>query len=287
MKAHYEFPLIPTRKLKNGVTLIMTTSPIPTHPSTALIDKAIEGLRDTGYKFSKKIISYDKPKKKVAAYETYKKIMKQKYPDFVHLEMKEHGHFIGSFYNAMTHCDTKFVFMNQHDIELKGVFPIQRMLRLPGKDWNIIATHHMKDGLTETHWFPIVRNSKFPGLLKTWGWSERIFLTKTDYMMKQIYDGYHAKPTPLTVNFIESVFHKQFGALYKQTQHIQSYRDIDYENNKRVYDNYWNQWKTYNLKSSICYHKHLHGRTSRKASRTKRYRKQKHTRKKKHTRRRR
>jgi hypothetical protein len=275
MSHHYSFPPPKKQTRSPGVTLIMTTSPIPTHPSTALIDRAIEGIANMNYKFEKKIISYDKPKKKNSSYETYIRRMKKKYPDFCHLEMKVHGHFIGSLYNAMIHCNTKYVFMNQHDIELNGVFPISRMKRIPSKEWNIISTHHMKDGLKESHWFPIVRQSTFPDLLKTWGWSERIFLTKTDYMMKQIYESYHAKPKPLTVNFIESVFHKQFNSLFRKTQHIQSYKNINYEKYKVIYNDYWNEWKTYNLKSSICYHTHLHGRTAR----TKKTHKRKNTRK--------
>ena len=34
----------------------------------------------------------------------------------------------------------------------------------------------------------------------------------------------------------------------------------------KVYDKFWSEWKVYNLKSSIAYHNHLHGRTAKRKS---------------------
>ena len=97
----YKFPeLTIKKKIKNKTTLIIVTSPIPTHPNTDIVDEAIESVMKMDYKFHDVIISYDCPKKKNNNYEKYKLKMKEKYPKFKHLEMKEHGHFIGSFYNA-------------------------------------------------------------------------------------------------------------------------------------------------------------------------------------------
>ena len=214
--SHYTFPKAPPRSRSQGVTLMTVTSPIPTHPSTALIDRAIEGIERMNYNFADKIIAYDKPKKSNANYEKYKKKMKEKYlssDGWTHLEMDVHGHFIGTFYKALLQCKTKYVFMNQHDIELKVTFPINKMKQLPSKDWNIIATHHMKNGLKPTHWYPIIQKSKYPELLKTWGWSERIFLSKTDYLLKTIYNLYH---NGISKDFIDTNFHKQFNRLYKR-----------------------------------------------------------------------
>ena len=30
----------------------------------------------------------------------------------------------------------------------------------------------------------------------------------------------------------------------------------------KIYDKFWSEWKVYNLKSSVAYHNHLHGRTA-------------------------
>ena len=58
---------------KEGVSLIVVTSPIPSHPDTSLIDVAIESVLAMNYPFSEMIISYDKDRKNTSSYKTYKK----------------------------------------------------------------------------------------------------------------------------------------------------------------------------------------------------------------------
>ena len=252
---------------KKGVTLIVVTSPIPTHPSTSLIDQAIQSVLKMKYPFSEMIISYDKDRKNTSGYKTYKKAMKSKYRQFKHLELDKHGHFIGTFHNALNHCKTKHFFLLQHDISLEGTFPINECLKtdLP---WNIIATHHFpEDKPPQTHWFPIMKTTKDKNLLKSWGWSERIFLSKRDWMMDKIHEYYHKGKTK---NFIESIFHKEFDKLWKKTQGIKTFHDISTESKyMKVYNEFWKEWKIYNLKGSVAHHVHLHGRTAKKAKKGK------------------
>jgi hypothetical protein len=258
----YPFEERNNNNTNKGVTLIVVTSPIPSHPSTSLIDQAISSVLKMKYPFSEMIISYDKDRKNTSGYKTYKKAMKSKYPQFKHLELNKHGHFIGTFHNALNHCKTKHFFLLQHDISLEGIFPINECLRtdLP---WNIIATHHFKeDKPPKTHWFPIMKITKDKNLLKSWGWSERIFLSKRDWMMDKIHEYYHKGKTK---NFIESIFHKEFDKLWKKTQGIKTFHDISTESKfMKVYNEFWKEWKTYNLKGSVAYHVHLHGRTAKR-----------------------
>ena len=252
-------------KENKGTTLIVVTSPIPTHPSTTLIDEAIESVLKMKYSFSEMIISYDKDRKNTSGYKTYKKKMKSKYRQFKHLELDKHGHFIGTFHNALKHCETKYFFLLQHDIKLEGTFPIQECLvtKVP---WNIIATHHFKPDKNmyppKTHWFPIMKKTKDKNLLKSWGWSERIFLSKRDWMMDKIHEYYHKGKTK---DFIESIFHKEFDKLWKKTQGIKTFHDISTEPQyMKIYNEFWNEWKIYNLKGSVAHHVHLHGRTAKR-----------------------
>ena len=261
----YTFPERKNTINKNGVSLIVVTSPIPSHPDTNLIDEAIESVLKMNYSFSEMIISYDKDRKNTSSYKTYKKRMKSKYPQFKHLELDVHGHFIGTFHNALNHCKSKYFFLLQHDISLIGKFPIQECLN-SNIPWNIIATHHFKpeecknDIPEPTHWFPIMKKTRDKNLLKTYGWSERIFLSRRDWMMDKIYEYYHKGKT---VNFIESIFHKEFDKLWKREQKITHFYDISTEPQyMKIYDKFWSEWKVYNLKSSVAYHKHLHGRTA-------------------------
>jgi len=261
----YKFPERKNTINKNGVSLIVVTSPIPSHPDTNLIDEAIKSILKMNYSFTEMIISYDKDRKNTSSYKTYKKRMKSKYSQFKHLELDKHGHFIGTLHNALNYCKTKYFFLLQHGIKIIGNFPIQECLntKLP---WNIIATHHFKpeecdkDIPKRTHWFPIMKKTKDKNLLKSYGWSERIFLSKRDWMMDKIYEYYYKGKTN---DFIESIFHKEFDKLWKRVQKITHYYDILTEpKHMKIYENFWNEWKVYNLKSSIAYHKHLHGRTA-------------------------
>ena len=266
----YQFRKVP-RVNKKGVTLIVTTSPIPTHPSTSLVDTALESVLKMNYPFAEVIVSYDMPPKgEKASYREYKKIMKKKYPQFTHLPMKKHGHFIGSFYNALAHTRTEHFFMLQHDMELVKEFPIDKCLQYTTFDWNIIATHHLKDGLKETHWFPIFEQQN-KDLWKVWGWSERIFLSKRDWMMDKIYHYYTSGDTR---NFIEKVFHNKFKELWQKQSGLKGYREfakhkITREEMKE-YNKFWNEWKCFALKSNVAYHVHLFGRTALTAKKKKR-----------------
>ena len=244
----------------NKVTLIVATSPIPTHPNTDIIDEALDSILKMNYSFYDIIISYDKPKTKNINYDKYIKNMKLKYPKFNHLVMKNHGHFIGSFHNALNHCKTKYFLMLQHDIKLSGHLPIQKFLSYKF-DWNILATHHMKNDLKQTHWFPIIKN-KNRELLKTWGWSERIFLSKRNWMMDKIYDCYHSQRTN---DFMDTIFQHEFSKYYRKIQKIKYYHEIS-TNPKymKFYNQFWNEWKCYSIHSKIAYHIHLCGRTQKK-----------------------
>ena len=259
----YKFPdLSISKKIKNKTTLIIVTSPIPTHPNTDIIDEAIQSAMDLDYKFYEIIVSYDCPKKKNKKYEKYKLKMKEKYPKFKHLEMKEHGHFIGTFYNALCHTKTEYFMMLQHDIKLIGNLPIEKLLNMR-LNWNILATHHMKDGLKKTHWYPIIENrGKYVD--KTWGWSERIFLSKRDFFLNKIKQCYESGRTK---DFMDTIFHKEFKKLYEKTENIKKYTDINPSKEQlKIYNKYWDEWKCFNIKSGHGYHEHLHGRTKKQGT---------------------
>ena len=175
--------------------------------------------------------------------------MKEKYPKFKHLEMKVHGHFIGSFHHALCHTKTEYFMMLQHDIKLVGNLPIEKLLNMR-LNWNILATHHMKDGLKKTHWYPIIENrGKYVD--KTWGWSERIFLSKRDFFLNKIKECYESGRT---INFMDTIFDKEFDKLFKKTENIKKYTDINPSDEQlKIYNKYWDEWKCFNIKSGHGY----------------------------------
>ena len=266
-KKTYPFDKREEQSLKKGVTLIVVTSPIPSHPSISMVSDAIDSVLKMKYPFSEMIISYDKDRNNTSGYKSYKAKMKKKYPQFKHLMLNKHGHFIGTFHNALDNCSTENFFLLQHDIKLEGTFPIHECLKsvVP---WNIIATHHFPEAKPpKTHWFPIMKTTKDKNLLKSWGWSERIFLSKRNWMMDKIHEYYHKGKTK---NFIESIFHKEFDKLWKKTQGIKVFSEISgAPEYMKVYNEFWKEWKVYNLKGSVAHHVHMHGRTAKKKTKKK------------------
>merc|ERR1712166_294890 len=117
----------------------------------------------------------------------------------------------------------------------------------------------MEDGLKESHWYPIIKKqNKYVD--KTWGWSERIFLSKRDFFIDQIYK-YHHNGT--TKDFMDTIFYKEFKKLYQTTEKINEYKKMDPSKEQmKKYTNFWSEWKCFNIKNGICYHQHLHGRTT-------------------------
>lgn len=255
---HLCFPKVDSKCRINKVTLIFVTSSIPTHPDNSIIKLAIDSVLGCDYNFYDIFITYDKPKNLVKDYDKYIAKMKKEYPEFQHIVLEHHGHFIGSLYQALCHCKTKYFLLVQHDIKLVGNIPVQEIINY-SFDWNIIATHHKKSGLNEpTHWFPIIEDFN-THLQKTYGWSERIFIGKTIFFINKIYEIYHNK---ISNNFLDTIFYKQFTKLYKKLEGIKSYKYLNPETkNKKIYDSYWDDWKCFVLKSDICFHQHLHGRT--------------------------
>ena len=239
--------------MENQTTLILTTSHVPTHPDTSIIDKAINSLKNT---FVKTIITYDAAREKNDDYDEYIKKMVEKYPLFIHLIQETNLGFRNSLKSALDIVETPFVVILQHDVEICGALPFKSIEKLPLSQWNIISTNHLEKGLNKpTHWYPII-NDAGPLMKKTFGWCERIFIAKTEFLKNKCLNA-------TTKAFLETQFFSQFKTLYKKLEKIKSYKQIPKISiHQQTYDDYWDDWRCYTLKSDVCYHRHLCGRTS-------------------------
>jgi hypothetical protein len=108
--------------MKNQLNIIILSSPIPSNPSTKVIDKTIESLSLLRYPVDSKIIlAHDYPapeSKNKDAYFKYYKILEHKYkhqdniittiaPKFVHMA--------GNLRNAFNYVDSQYVLVLSHD----------------------------------------------------------------------------------------------------------------------------------------------------------------------------
>ena len=239
-----------------SVSLIIITSSIPIHPSTKVIDATINSLINI-YDYDEVIIGYDTQKQEnTLEYVEYMERMKEKYPTFTHLNHGTPVHYVGNFYKCLEYCKTPYFVLSNHDAELIGTIPITTILNY-NFDWKIIFTHHLKnDLLNPTHWFPIITpfNNE---LIKSFGWSERIFLSKKQFWLDlALYNGNPRQ----TSTFTDIIYHRQFTRMFKKNENINSYKLIT-KPNEKIYSDYWEKWKCFALHSEIGYHKHLCGRT--------------------------
>lgn len=236
-----------------NLSLLIITSKIPSHPNNLLITKCINSIKNIS--FLDKFIIYDKPKEQQPNdnYEKYIEKNKSDFPEFEHHQLNEHGHFIGALNVGLSLLKTKYFLLVQHDAMLVGEFPIDKIMNAKF-DWNIIALHHKKIGLNEpTHWYPIIKKID-DYFIKTYGWSERFFIGKTDFFINN--------PLIKTKNFTDIIFYKNFTKLYKKHENIKTYKNLDYNKskNKKIYDQYWDKWKVFTINNG-CFSQHLYGRT--------------------------
>jgi len=236
------------------LSLIIITSEIPSHPNNFLITKCINSLNMI--KFVDKFIIYDRPKKYNIDYNNYIEKNKLDFLDYNHILLENHGHFIGCVKKGISLVKTKYFLLVQHDTMLIGDFPI-KYIKNAKFDWNIIALHHKENGLNEpTHWYPVIKKID-NYFLKTYGWSERFFIAKTDFFINN--------SLIKTKKFIDTIFHFKFDRLFKKLENISTYKNFDYNNSKNqiIYDMFWDKWKVFTINKG-CYSYHLCGRTSQK-----------------------
>jgi hypothetical protein len=214
--------------------LVVTTSPIVQQD---FIDKAIKSV--SHIHFLKKFIVCDGLPQSANAlinqkYSIYKERLKREYPDFTIIESQSHRWFIGSIrdiINKSAASRAKWIFCIQHDVTAPKQCDPYRVLDNRPDDAKILFYNH-KPLIKPTHWFPLVEDSG--DFIKTFGWSERIFLFDKEHM-KGILENYNH---PKFIEFIA----------YNQTKR----KNADNQE-------YWKIWRSYAVVDE--YHTHLVGKT--------------------------
>ena len=104
------------------LNIIITASPIPSNPSTEIMDKMIQSLSLLQVPGGTKIIlahDYPQPESKIKdAYFDYYEKLKNKYKNrenFVITMADKYGHISGNIRNAFNHVDSRYVLVLQHD----------------------------------------------------------------------------------------------------------------------------------------------------------------------------
>jgi hypothetical protein len=179
------------------ITVITSTSPISSHPSTEYLYAAQKSLfHVSALAKCKKIIVFDAPSSKnrrtIVRYEKYKKNVQQlvqEDPYFSNTELifcKTWGHLTGTLKEAIAHVDTPFVFIHQHDLILLQGFDLNAVIAtmtanpkirhvLFGKRPNTPDDHYhgpVEEAAEESLFVPLCRTS---------GWSDQCHVAFTSY----------------------------------------------------------------------------------------------------------
>ena len=101
------------------ITTIITTSPIPSHPTCVVIDEVFKSLKMVPMLYNGPIIvACDGSPTKNDNYENYKRVLGDKInrlPNGKMVSLNRQGYLSGNVKNAMKHVDTKYVMVIQHD----------------------------------------------------------------------------------------------------------------------------------------------------------------------------
>jgi len=184
--------------INRKLNIIITASPIKSHPSTVHIDKTIDSLELLTYPDDTKIIlSHDYPSdgSMMGDYMEYYRILKDKYKDrnnMVFTMSETHGHLTGNVKNAFNYVDSKYVLLVQHD------FPFVRNVNLNDVMSDMDNNYELKhvrfnkrknictagDWLTQDCDTKIFNNFNINGIneyVSTFCWSDNNHLSPTEY----------------------------------------------------------------------------------------------------------
>jgi hypothetical protein len=204
------------------LTIIITCSFIPSHPSIYHIKKVIESLEYTKYKKDTPIIlahDYNSSDN----YLLYLKNLKEYISDKSNIKIvvrESHGHLTGNIRNAMIYVNTKYVLIIQHDFQFIRKFNINKIMK--DMDKNIILKHirfnkrkTIKKGCDRlNNLFGKKIKCDNYNYIRTPGWSDNNHLCPTKYyknvILKECKDG-EPMEKYLIKKSINKIIHQRYG----------------------------------------------------------------------------
>ena len=182
--------------LVDKLTIITTTSPIPSNPGTEMLKKTQESLfQVAALKECKKIIVFDgvppQQRYRALAYELYiqnvERLVREN-PIFSNTTLvvnREFKHLANSLREAMKLVDTPYVFVHQHDFVLTRPFDAINLIKSMDENVNLKFIRFNRF-YNEPNWWdgPIddyIAGGSYVPLLRTFGWSDNDHIARVDY----------------------------------------------------------------------------------------------------------
>lgn len=184
-------------ELISKVTIITTTSAVPSNPSTEMIEEAQETwMRHVpALRNCKKIIVFDgvpTPQRyRALAYELFIKNcekLAENNLNFAHTKLvvnSVHKHLANSLREAINVVDTPYVLVHQHDFCLTKPFDFFNLIRSMDRNSCLKMIRFNKYTNVPNHWDgPVddyIVGEAFIPLTRTFGWSDNDHFARTDY----------------------------------------------------------------------------------------------------------
>ena len=119
--------------MESNITILIPTSPIKSHPSTHIIDKCIESVRNY-LPSSNIIIMADgvRPEQEdyTERYQEYLSRLQKKYPEIRFYIAGEHRHQAGMTKDTLPLVATPLIFFIEHDWEMIGEIPMLELAEI-------------------------------------------------------------------------------------------------------------------------------------------------------------
>jgi hypothetical protein len=215
--------------MKDKITVLIPTSPIPSHPSTAILDETIANIRK--YTDAKIIIMFDgvhpsleHRRKDYEAYQNEVNFSKPEYGDYQCFFFAEHVHqAIMTRYVLMNLVSTPLIMFCEHDTSPIGDIPFDALCWFVEKGNVNHLRFNIFDKIPDEHQYLMLDeepvNWGFGSgvrIVRTIQWSQRPHIAKTDWY-KEILTTFLKDKKGMIEDVMHSVVQVKYGELGMDT----------------------------------------------------------------------
>ena len=215
------------------LTIIITASFIPSHPSIKVIKETIESLSYINMLSNTKIIlahDFNDNDNYIKYFEKLNDYIKS-FSNYRITKCTEHGHLTGNIRNALSHVTSKYILVIQHDLPFVREFNIKKVIEDMQENPNIKYVRfntrkNIKTGFDEiNNLFGLQQKQKNYTYTRTPAWSDQNHICLTEYynniVMKECKNGVFMEQILQGKNKDENT-HKKYGTfLYGELNHPQ------------------------------------------------------------------
>jgi hypothetical protein len=223
----------------NLLTVIITASFIPTHPSIKIIQDTIESLQLINIPPNTKVLlahDYSENINYIKYFENLHEYIKS-FPNIEIITRQDHGHLTGNIRNALQHVTSKYILLIQHDLPFIREFDIQKIIYDVEENNNIKHVRfnkrdNIKAGFDSiNNLFGLQEKRTNYTYTRTPGWSDQNHLCLksyyTDIIMKECRDG-NFMENKLQGKIKDEKIHKKYGTyLFGELNHPQVIKHTD------------------------------------------------------------